>query len=130
MGRIPSAAVGGQGRRTRTRKSAQLFLGSGDFLLHWFLWAVGPAVRVSLWLGLTPDFYNFAGLALRLLSGVLIGVPRRSAPDRVPRMGGGIPLVQGMLGLVAVTTFFTAGHRTVWIARKLRAPRAASSLST
>ena len=36
-------------------KGAQLFLGFGDFLLHWFMWAIGPTVRVSLRLGLTPD---------------------------------------------------------------------------
>jgi CDP-diacylglycerol--glycerol-3-phosphate 3-phosphatidyltransferase len=53
-------------------KGAQLFGGFGDFLLHWFLWAVDPAVGISLRLGLTPDFYNFAGLAFGVLSGVLI----------------------------------------------------------
>jgi phosphatidylinositol phosphate synthase len=210
-------------------KSAQLFLGFGDFVLHWFLWAVGPAVRVSLWLGLTPDFYNFAGLFLGLLSGVFIGAGWLPAggwaiaiggvcdilDGRIARLTGvasaygdfvdstfdrfveafaflgfawlfratpygsflagsalagslivsyarargevlGVTclgglmqrgerlvltcfaclldppvtaylgwaegsVVQGMLALVAVTTFFTAGHRTVWIARQLRA---------
>ena len=53
-------------------KGAQLFLGFGDFLLHWFLWAVDPAVGVSVRLRLTPDFYNFAGLVLGILSGALI----------------------------------------------------------
>src|SRR2546428_8502779 len=59
-------------------KGAQLFLGFGDFLLHWFLWAVDPAVGVSLRLRLTPDFYNFAGLVLGIVSGVLIaqGAPQ------------------------------------------------------
>ena len=55
-------------------KGGQLFLGMGDFLLHWFMWAIGPLVRLSLRLGLTPDFYNFAGLALGLGSGVLIAL--------------------------------------------------------
>jgi CDP-diacylglycerol--glycerol-3-phosphate 3-phosphatidyltransferase len=220
--------------RGRTRdddalgKSAQLFLGFGDFLLHWFLWAVGPAVRVSLRLGLTPDFYNFAGLGLGLFSGIFIGAGMLPLggwaiaiggvcdilDGRIARLTGvasaygdfvdstfdrfveafaflgfaflfratpygsflaasalagslivsyarargevlGVtclgglmqrgerlvltclaclidpPLaarlgwaegtvVQGMLGLIAVTTFFTAAHRTVWIARRLR----------
>jgi len=53
-------------------KGAQLFLGFGDFLLHWFMWAIDPTVRLSLRLGLTPDFYNFAGLFLGVLTGVLI----------------------------------------------------------
>jgi len=54
-------------------KGAQLFGGSGNFLLHWFMWAIHPLVAASLRLGLTPDFYNFAGLALGLASGVFIG---------------------------------------------------------
>jgi len=53
-------------------KGARLFLGLGDFLLHWFMWAIDPAVRISLRLGLTPDFYNFAGLFMGGLSGVFI----------------------------------------------------------
>src|SRR5262249_38331202 len=57
-------------------KGGQLFLGAGDFLLHWFMWAIDPLVRLSLRLRLTPDFYNFAGLALGLASGVLIALGR------------------------------------------------------
>ena len=57
-------------------KGGQLFLGMGDFLLHWFMWAIDPWVKLSLRLGLTPDFYNFAGLALGLGSGVLIALGR------------------------------------------------------
>jgi len=53
-------------------KGAQFFLGFGDFLLHWFLWTVDPLVRVSLRLGLTADFYNYAGLLAGLASGVFI----------------------------------------------------------
>jgi len=55
-----------------TGKGAQFFLGFGDFLLHWFLWAIDPLVGFSLRLGLTPDFYNFAGLVLGVVSGVFI----------------------------------------------------------
>jgi CDP-diacylglycerol--glycerol-3-phosphate 3-phosphatidyltransferase len=55
-------------------KGAQLFLGSGDFLLHWFLWAISPSVRLSLFLGWGPDFYNYAGLAWGLASGVFIAL--------------------------------------------------------
>ncbi len=54
------------------KKSGQLFLGAGDFLLHWFMWAVDPITRLSLRLKLTPDFYNYVGLTLGLMSGVFI----------------------------------------------------------
>ncbi len=56
------------------KKNGQLFLGAGDFLLHWFMWAVDPITRLSLSLGLTPDFYNYAGLALGVASGVFIAM--------------------------------------------------------
>ncbi|MEO8361940.1 MAG: CDP-alcohol phosphatidyltransferase family protein [Vicinamibacteria bacterium] len=54
------------------KKSGQLFLGAGDFLLHWFMWAVDPVTRLSIRLGLTPDFYNYVGLLLGALSGFFI----------------------------------------------------------
>jgi CDP-diacylglycerol--glycerol-3-phosphate 3-phosphatidyltransferase len=73
---IGSMAVYGLLGKKRDRdadgKGAQLFLGLGDFLLHWFLWAIHPAVWLSIRLGLTPDFYNYAGLVLGALSGVFI----------------------------------------------------------
>ena len=56
------------------KKSGQFFLGAGDFLLHWSMWAIAPITRLSLWLGLSPDFYNYAGLALGVGAGVFIGL--------------------------------------------------------
>ena len=55
-------------------KHGQLFLGKGDFLLHWFMWAIAPLTSMSLRLGLTPGFYNYLGLALGLGAGVFIGL--------------------------------------------------------
>jgi len=58
-------------------KEAQLLGGLGDFFIHWFMWAViTPATRLSVRIGLTPDHYNFAGLAFGLLSGTAIGLGR------------------------------------------------------
>jgi len=51
-------------------KNAQFVGGLADFVLHWFLWVVDPAARLSIRLGLTPDFYNFAGLALGAVAGL------------------------------------------------------------
>ena len=70
------AARGARADRDVSGKGAHLFGGAADFVLHWFMWAIGPFVTLSLRLGLTPDFYNFAGLALGLGSGVLIALGR------------------------------------------------------
>lgn len=51
-------------------KSAQFVSGRFDFVLHWFLWLVDPAATLSLRLGLTADFYNFAGLGFGIAAGL------------------------------------------------------------
>ncbi|MFN8092620.1 MAG: CDP-alcohol phosphatidyltransferase family protein [Vicinamibacteria bacterium] len=67
-------ALRGPGRdRDAVSKNAQFLGGLGDFLLHWFLWLVAPLATGSIALGLTADFYNFAGLALGLAAGVAVG---------------------------------------------------------
>jgi CDP-diacylglycerol--glycerol-3-phosphate 3-phosphatidyltransferase len=53
-------------------KDAQFAGGSANFVLHWFLWVVNPAAALSMRLGLTADFYNFAGLALGIASGLFL----------------------------------------------------------
>jgi CDP-diacylglycerol--glycerol-3-phosphate 3-phosphatidyltransferase len=78
-------------------KGAQLFLGLGDFLLHWFLWAIDPAVRVSIRLGLTPDFYNYAGLLLGVLSGVFIAVGQLPLGGWAIALGGICDILDGRI---------------------------------
>jgi CDP-diacylglycerol--glycerol-3-phosphate 3-phosphatidyltransferase len=56
-----------------SRRGSRFLMGVGDFLVHWFMWFIGPVERLSLRLGLSPDFFNFAGLAFGLLAGVFIG---------------------------------------------------------
>ena len=68
------AASGRRRDADQDGKGARFFSGLGDFLLHWFMWAIAPSVRLSLALGLTPDFYNYVGLALGLVAGVLIAL--------------------------------------------------------
>jgi CDP-diacylglycerol--glycerol-3-phosphate 3-phosphatidyltransferase len=51
-------------------KNAQFVGGLGDFALHWFLWLVAPAATLSIRLGLTADFYNFAGLVCGAAAGL------------------------------------------------------------
>jgi phosphatidylglycerophosphate synthase len=66
------ALAGRRRDRDAQSKKAQFVGGAGDFLLHWFLWLVEPATRLSLRLGLSADFYNFAGLGFGILSGALL----------------------------------------------------------
>ncbi len=80
-----------------TGKGAQLFLGLGDFLLHWFMWAMAPLVWLSLRLGLTPDFYNFAGLGLGLLSGVFIARGQLALGGWAIALGGVCDILDGRL---------------------------------
>lgn len=57
-------------------KGSRFFVGLGDFLLHWFLWTLGPAERLALRLRLPPDLFNLGGLLFGLASGLLIGSGR------------------------------------------------------
>jgi phosphatidylglycerophosphate synthase len=68
------ALTGARPDRDTVGKGAHLFGGAGDFVLHWFMWAIHPCVSVSVRIGLTPDFYNYAGLLLGVASGALIAV--------------------------------------------------------
>jgi CDP-diacylglycerol--glycerol-3-phosphate 3-phosphatidyltransferase len=67
------AVAGGARDRDAERKGSQLLLGAGDFFVHWFLWAIGPAERLFLRVGATPDHFNAGGLLLGLAAGLLIG---------------------------------------------------------
>jgi phosphatidylglycerophosphate synthase len=76
-----------------SKRGSRFLMGTGDFLVHWFMWFVSPAEKVSLRLGLRPDFFNFAGLAFGLLAGVFIGV-------------GDLPLGAWMLTLTSICDIF------------------------
>jgi len=78
-----------------TRKETRFLLGIGDFLVHWFLWVLSPAERVSLSMGLTPDFFNFAGLASGLASGVALGLGRLELGGWAMALGGIADIMDG-----------------------------------
>jgi CDP-diacylglycerol--glycerol-3-phosphate 3-phosphatidyltransferase len=68
-------ALRGPGRDADAEsKNAQFLGGLGDFILHWFLWLVAPAATLSIRLGLTADFYNFAGLAFGAAAGLAVAL--------------------------------------------------------
>ncbi len=66
------AARGGRPDPDAQAKHAQFLGGLADFVLHWFLWLVDPAARLSIRLGLGPDFQNFAGLAFGAAAGTAV----------------------------------------------------------
>jgi len=80
-----------------TRKGSQLFMGSGDFLVHWFMWVISPAERLALRFHATPDTFNFAGLACGLLSGILIAVGELPLAGWAIALGGVCDILDGRL---------------------------------
>jgi len=67
---------GGRRDSDAVSKHAQFLGGLADFVLHWFLWLVAPLATLSIRLGLTADFYNFAGLALGAAAGLAVALGR------------------------------------------------------
>jgi len=68
------AALGRHADPDAEKKGTQFLLGAGDFLLHWFLWAISPIERALVRLRATPNAMNMAGLVFGLASGILIGL--------------------------------------------------------
>jgi len=79
------------------RKGSQFLLGLGDFLVHWFMWALSPPERLFLRMGLTPDFFNFAGLACGIASGILIGLGRLEWGGLAIALGGVADIFDGRI---------------------------------
>ena len=91
------AARGGSRDRDAEGKGAQLLFGAGDFLLYWFLWAISPAERVLLRLGVVPDHLNLAGLLLGLASGLLIASARLEAAGWAIVLAGVCDVLDGRI---------------------------------
>ena len=79
------------------RRGTHFLQGTGDFLLHWFLWAVSPLERLSLALGLGPDAYNFAGLGMGLAAGIAIGFGRLELGGWAIALGGVCDVMDGRM---------------------------------
>ncbi len=79
------------------RKGTQFLMGLGDFLVHWFMWALSPLERLFLRLGLTPDFFNVAGLVCGLASGILIGTGRLEWGGLAIALGGVADIFDGRI---------------------------------
>ena len=91
------AVSGGARDRDAEKKGSQLLLGAGDFLVHWFLWAIGPAERALLALRATPDHLNVAGLVFGLAAGVLIAAGRVELGGWAIALAGVADILDGRL---------------------------------
>jgi CDP-diacylglycerol--glycerol-3-phosphate 3-phosphatidyltransferase len=79
------------------RKGSRFLLGVGDFLIHWFMWAISPLERVLLKVGATPDHMNAGGVLFGLLSGVLIGLGHLEAGGWSIALAGVCDILDGRL---------------------------------
>ena len=89
LGRRPDADAQGKG--------ATFLIGLGDFLVHWFMWAIGPIERLLLGLGVGPDAMNLGGLFFGALSGVLIATGRVELGGWAIAAGGVCDILDGRL---------------------------------
>jgi CDP-diacylglycerol--glycerol-3-phosphate 3-phosphatidyltransferase len=94
------ALLGARRDADAAKKGSQLFLGAGDFVVHWFLWAIGPLERLSLRLGATPDFFNFAGLGFGLASGIAIALDSLALGGWAIALGGVADILDGRIARV------------------------------
>jgi CDP-diacylglycerol--glycerol-3-phosphate 3-phosphatidyltransferase len=77
------------------RKGSAFLLGRGDFLLHWLLWVLGPLERAALRLGLTPTFFNVAGVGLAVAAGVFVATRRLELGGWAVAAGGCCDILDG-----------------------------------
>jgi len=76
-------------------RGTQFLMGAGNFLVHWFLWALSPLDRLAAALRLSPDFFNWAGLCFGALSGIAIGVGELEWGGTAIALGGISDIMDG-----------------------------------
>jgi CDP-diacylglycerol---glycerol-3-phosphate 3-phosphatidyltransferase len=89
------AATGARRDPDAERRNSRFLMGAGDFLVHWLLWAIRPLDRISAVLGLSPDFFNFAGLFFGLASGIAIATGRIEWGGWAIALGGVCDIMDG-----------------------------------
>jgi CDP-diacylglycerol---glycerol-3-phosphate 3-phosphatidyltransferase len=97
---LSMAVYAGRGKRRdgdAESKNAQFLGGLGDFVLHWFLWLVAPAATLSIRLGLTADFYNFAGLAFGAAAGFAVAAGQLEAGGWALALSGVCDILDGRI---------------------------------
>jgi phosphatidylglycerophosphate synthase len=76
-------------------RGSQFLAGAGDFLVHWFLWLLGPLDGLAARLGLGPGFFNLAGLACGAASGLAIASGRLEWGGAAIAAGGVCDIMDG-----------------------------------
>ena len=89
------ALIGRRPDPDASEKGTQFLMGGGNFLVHWFMWVIGPLERASLTLGLTPDFFNWLGFALGAVAGLLFASNRLEWGGVVILLGGICDVMDG-----------------------------------
>jgi phosphatidylglycerophosphate synthase len=67
----------------------------GAFVKFWFLWFIGPGVRLAVRLGLSPTFFNILGAALGAASGAAFAFERPVLGGWLILMGGAADVFDG-----------------------------------
>jgi phosphatidylglycerophosphate synthase len=91
------AATGARRDADAQKRGTHFLLGAGDFVAHWFLWAISPLDRVSLRLGLGPDAYNVGGLLCGMASGVAAGTGHLELAGWGIALGGVCDIMDGRM---------------------------------
>jgi CDP-diacylglycerol--glycerol-3-phosphate 3-phosphatidyltransferase len=91
------AAIGRKPDKDASAKGTQFLMGIGNLLVHWFMWVIWPIERLSLALKLTPDFFNWLGLALGAVAGVLFAFGCLGWGGVVMLMGGICDVMDGRI---------------------------------
>jgi CDP-diacylglycerol--glycerol-3-phosphate 3-phosphatidyltransferase len=94
---MPAFALRGRRDRDAARKGGHFLLGIGDFLVHWFMWAIGPAERQLLRAGAGPDHMNAGGLVFGVASGILIALGHLEAGGAAIALAGVCDILDGRL---------------------------------
>lgn len=92
---VAHAALGSQQDRDATRKGSQLALGVGNFLVHWFMWALTPIERPLVALRVSPDVLNLGGLLFGLASGVALAFGELPLAGWAILLGGVCDILDG-----------------------------------
>jgi phosphatidylglycerophosphate synthase len=96
---MPVFALAHRGRRDAdaARKGSSFLLGVGDFLVHWFMWALSPVERALLGAGVGPDLMNALGLLFGLASGTAIALGRLELGGAAIALAGVCDVLDGRL---------------------------------